>query len=316
MALRVTEFFGYAPLDPAAATLRGNLRCPFVDSDCIKPNHGSCSVQQLSQSQPVICCPNRMYAGGYQVLREIAAETFGVGVELVEPTEVPRRVAAGSISGQEVVVFGRYWGQELPLPRPHAKRSASAGSYYLDWILAKLNANAELEEFTAVEVQTIDTTGSYRDQVAAFFAGRPFADRQGRTPGYSNSGINWENVNKRILPQLIYKGHVLRREAKCTKGLYFVCPRAVYDRIRDRLGTELHAYHPSTGTISFRSYELGPPVPSGRQRDMTLSAQFTTTVDQVAIAFTSAMSLPDPNVYEAAINAALRGQPTTATEAS
>ena len=117
--------------------------------------------------------------------------------------------------------------------------------------------------------------------------------------------MNWENVNKRILPQIIYKGHVLRREKKCTKGLYFVCPKQVYDRIRDRLGGNLHTYHPSTGTITFRSYEIGPAVPTGQQRDMTLSGQFTTTVDQVALAFTSPMNLPDQNVYEAAITAAL-----------
>ena len=39
---------------------------------------------------------------------------------------------------------------------------------------------------------------------------------------------------------------------------------------------------------------------------MTLSAQFTTTVDQIALAFTAPVNLPDQNVYAAAINAALR----------
>ena len=48
-----------------------------------------------------------------------------------------------------------------------------------------------------------------------------------RSPEYSNAGMNWENVNKRILPQLIYKGHVLRREELCRKGLFFVCPKHV-----------------------------------------------------------------------------------------
>ena len=38
---------------------------------------------------------------------------------------------------------------------------------------------------------------------------------------------------------------------------------------------------------------------------MTLSGQFTTTVDQVALAFTAPMNLPDRNVYAAAINTAL-----------
>ena len=175
----------------------------------------------------------------------------------------------------------------------------------VDWILAKLDSGGDLVELTAVEVQTVDTTGNYSDQVQSFFGRHAYTDQQNRIPGYSNAGINWENVNKRILPQLIYKGHVLRRETKCTKGLYFVCPKQVYDRIRDRLGGNLHAYHPSTGTITFRSYELGPRPPSGMHRNMVLSGQFTTTVDQVALAFTAPMNLPDQNVYEAAINAAL-----------
>ncbi|MDE0031520.1 MAG: NotI family restriction endonuclease [Deltaproteobacteria bacterium] len=305
MALQVTEFFGLAPLDSAAGNDVTARRCPFVDSNCIKPEHGACSVQQVSETEPVICCPNRMYADNFKVLREISNETFGVGAELVRPADVAVRVAAGSMTGNEVAVFGRYWGQELPLPRPAGTAGAASRKYYVDWILAKLDGDGNLAELTAVEVQTVDTTGNYSEQPQSFFRGRAYRDGQGRTPGYSDAGMNWENVNKRILPQIIYKGHVLRREAKCTKGLYFVCPKQVYSRIRDRLGGNLHTYHPSTGTITFRSYELGPTVPSGQRRDMTLFEQFTTTVDQVAIAFTSPMNLPDQNVYEAAIKAAL-----------
>ena len=58
--------------------------------------------------------------------------------------------------------------------------------------------------------------------------------------------MNWENVNKRILPQIIYKGHVLRLEERCTKGLYFVCPKQVYSRIRERLGGNLRADPPES----------------------------------------------------------------------
>ena len=303
MALRITEFLGYAPLDPAAANDVADRRCPFVDSNCIKPNHGACSVQQLTAEEPVICCPNRMYADNYRILTEISVEAFGPDAALIPPTTVETRTAAGTMAGNEVVVFGRYWGHELPLPRPQGQ--GAARTYYVDWILAKLNANGALDELTAVEVQTIDTTGNYNDQARRFFAGRAFRDRQGRNPGYSDAGMNWENVNKRILPQIIYKGHVLRLEERCTKGLYFVCPKQVYWRIRERLGGNLRGIHPSPGTITFRSYELGREVVAGRHRAMTLSAQFTTTVDQVALAFTAPMNLPNRNVYAAAINTAL-----------
>ena len=305
MALQVTEFFGHTPLDPAANATVALKRCPFVKGPCIKPNHGACSVRQLSRQDPVICCPNRMYQHNFRILAEISTATFGENVDLVRPSDVGQRILTGSMTGNEVAVFGRYWGQELPLPRPQGASSAESRKYYVDWILAKLDRDGALAELTAVEVQTVDTTGNYSDQVRSFFARSRYKDEQGRIPGYSNAGMNWENVNKRILPQLIYKGHVLRREAKCTKGLYFVCPKQVYDRIRDRLGGNLHEYHPSTGTITFRSYELGPIAPSGYHREMFLAGQFTTTVDQVALAFTSPMNLPDQNVYEAAINAAL-----------
>ena len=305
MALKVTEFFGYAPLDAAATGHVAERRCPYVKRDCIKPKHGACSVQQVTETEPVICCPNRMYGDNFRILAEIASEAFGAESVLVRPAEVPALVLTRSMTGNEVAVFGRYWGQELPLPRPLGVTAAGTRKYYVDWILAKLGANGNVTELTAVEVQSVDTTGNYSDQIRSFFAGQAYTDGQGRKPGYSDAGMNWENVNKRILPQIIYKGHVLRREAKCTKGLYFVCPKQVYDRIRDRLGGHLHHYHPSAGTITFRSYELGPSVLAGCQRDMTLSGQFTTTVDQVALAFTSPMNLPDQNVYEAAINAAL-----------
>ena len=305
MALQVTEFFGLTPLDPAAETDVAARRCPFVKGDCIKPNHGACSVRQVTESEPVICCPNRMYANNFKVLRQISVETFGTGAKLVRPADVAARAEAGAMTGDEVAVFGRYWGQELPLPRPRGAAATASRKYYVDWILAKLDGNGDLTELTAVEVQTVDTTGNYSDQARSFFRGRAYRDGRGRKPGYSDAGMNWENVNKRILPQIIYKGHVLRREAKCTKGLYFVCPKQVYDRIRDRLGGNLHKYHPSTGTITFRSYELGSTAPTGRRRKMKLFEQFTTTVDQVAIAFTSPMNLPEQNVYEAAIKAAL-----------
>ena len=303
MALKILEFFGYSPLDPAAHPFVTNRRCPFVGAGCIKPDHGACSVQQVSAEEPIICCPNRMYGNNFEILEHVSVETFGPGVSLLRPDQARQRIAIGSTSGDEVVVFGHYWGQELALPRPRG--SEATGQYYVDWILAKLDSRGAIQEFTAVEVQTIDTTGNYSDQAQSFFSGLPYTDAQGRTPGYSNAGMNWENVNKRILPQIIYKGHALRRERRCTKGLYFVCPKQVYSRIKQRLGGTLHEYHPSQGAITFLAYELGPPVQAAPHRGITLNDRFTTTVDQIATAFTSPMNLPDQNVYEAAINAAL-----------
>jgi hypothetical protein len=117
--------------------------------------------------------------------------------------------------------------------------------------------------------------------------------------------MNWENVNKRILPQLIYKGQVLRREAKCTKGLFFVCPRQVLERVRERLGNNMQQYVLANSTITFRSYELAPAVPGQPIRNLVFAEEFTTAVDEVARALTFPNNLPDMGAYETAINSAL-----------
>jgi len=303
MALKIVEFFGYTPHQPEAVQFVANKQCPFTNGDCIKPDHGACSVQQVSGGT-IICCPNRLYADHYRALFEVGHEVFGEGTELITADEARLRKANGTLVGNEAVMFGKRWGGELPLPRPPRADGGKAGSYYVDWIVAKIDHNGELEQFTALEVQTIDTTGSYKDQADAYFAGQAFSGAGGR--GFSEAGMNWENVNKRILPQLIYKGHVLRREAKCSKGLFFICPHSVYQKIMDRLGNHLHGYPIGNGTITFRSYGLGDVNLTTHQRPLVFDSQFTTTIDQVATAFTSPMNLPPQDVYAAAIAAALR----------
>ena len=76
--------------------------------------------------------------------------------------------------------------------------------FFVDWILARLDRDKKLTEFAALEVQTMDTIGSYRAEREAILSDRPYVGK--------SVGPNWENVNKRILPQLIYKGHLLERE--------------------------------------------------------------------------------------------------------
>lgn len=297
MALRIVEFFGYEPLDPRGVQFSAERQCPFTTRDCIKPRHGACSVRQ-TQTPPIICCPNRLYAGEYDALTEVATEAFGAGIILVNAANAREMKARGDLTGNEAVLFGKGWGRELPLPRPPHAEGGRGGSYFVDWIIAKINAEGSLQEFTALEVQTIDTTGSYREQSDSYFASQPFT-------GFSKAGMNWENVNKRILPQLIYKGHVLRREQRCSKGLFFICPHSVYETIMRRLGGQLHDYPIGNGTITFRSYGLGDVDPATGQRPLLFDQQFTTTVDQVATAFTSPINLPERNVYESAITAAL-----------
>lgn len=305
MALRITEFFGREPLMPAAASDVAEAHCPFVSGKCLKPKHGACSFL-MANGAPIIACPNRLYAENYKILSDISDRVFGFTSRLVKASDVRGLAKSGLLTGNEVAVFGRYWNQELPLQRPKGKNGEKSGSYFIDWILARLDEEGKLAEFTAVEVQTIDTTGSYKEQAAAFFNGSDYTGGGKSNPGFSSkAGMNWENVNKRILPQLIYKGQMLRREAKCSKGLFFVCPKQVLEKIKARLGHSISPYPISNSTITFRSYELGPVKPGEEFRKLAFVEEFITPVDEIARALTFPTNLPDIGAYEAAINSAL-----------
>lgn len=127
-------------------------------------------------------------------------------------------VDRAQIEGGAIAVFGKGWGGELRLPQ-----RKGMGSYFVDWVLAQLDEKGELQEITAIEVQTIDTTGSYANAQQHLANGREIIS--------DTVGLNWENVSKRIIPQIIYKGQILQREDLCRSGLFLVCPRPVYNRI-------------------------------------------------------------------------------------
>ena len=203
-------------------------RCPFLGSQCTKvlsrdrTISGVCAVRQKTEGSPnVICCPIRMYADNYKMLKDISKLAFEKELNLYAGRVA---VEKAKKEGGSIAVFGHGWGGELHLPQREGK-----GSYFCDWVLARLDDKGQLAEITAIEVQTIDTTGNYRDAREALLD-----DNREIVP--DTVGLNWENVSKRIIPQLIYKGQVLQREEMCRAGLYFVCPLAVYNKVIGRLG--------------------------------------------------------------------------------
>jgi hypothetical protein len=234
-----------------------------------------------------------LYADKYRILYDVAKIAFEDDFELIAGGQATAR--AIEKQAPVVAVFGKRWGGELRLPQKDG-----AGSYFVDWVLALLDANGKLKEFVAVEVQTIDTTGNYRN-------GREALLTPERTNPKTSAGLNWENVNKRILPQLIYKGQVLQREALCRKGLFFVCPQPVYLKIMTRLGGVggLIRYALQPASITFLAYEHeGTGIIDGTTVPLKALAPHSTTVYKVQEAFNN-VTLPDENVYKTAIENAL-----------
>ncbi len=101
---------------------------------------------------------------------------------------------------------------------------------------------------------------------------------------------------------------MLRQEPLCQKDLFFVCPTPVHHKIGERLGGGLRPHPIQPGSLTIMWYDIGPEVPPGHQRDLVSVGKFTTTIDQVALAFTSPSNLPPPQVYEKAIRASLEQQ--------
>jgi hypothetical protein len=293
MASKIIEFFGYNPEDRSAAAVKARAKreCPFLGRQCVKTLSdgeisGACTLKPMNGG-PVICCPIRLYAKNYEILRDVARVAFGPAVPLVPANAITDK------TGECVAVFGKGWGKELRLPT-----RGKSGGYFVDWVLVRISAKGDLINFVAVEVQSIDTTGNYRKERETYLKEKAF-------PGKSTAGFNWENVNKRILPQIIYKGHVLRQEPLCQKGLFFVCPTPVYQKISERLGGGLRPYPIQPGSLTIMWYDLGPEVAPGSQRSLVNGGQLTTTIDQVALAFTAPSNLPPAQVYENAIRASL-----------
>lgn len=297
MAGYVAEFFGYRAEDKSDNALQAAARriCPFLNSQCTKllaRDHdvaGVCSVRQMAEGAPsIICCPNRLYADGYRMLFTIAENAFGQPFRLYAGRAAVERAKS---EGGAVAVFGRGWGGELRLPQ-----RVGTGSYFVDWVLARLNNNGELVEFTAIEVQTIDTTGNYRTARAALLKTRDVVS--------DTVGLNWENVSKRIIPQIIYKGQVLQREELCRTGLYFVCPQPVFERVLGRLGgrDRLTRIPVQPASIHFVSYDYQPEIEIQDSiiKPLNILEDHCTTVYRVQEAF-SQIDLPVGNVYRDAI---------------
>lgn len=302
MASTISEFFGYPATDRSAQARQAVAAelCPFIGDRCEKQLHngvasGVCTLKQ-TRTEAVICCPVRLYAEDYKVLQDVADKAFGPGLRLHKGALA--KSAAQHAQTHVVAVWGKRWGGELRLPQRGGR-----GNFFVDWILARLDASGSLVDFVAVEVQTIDTTGNYQAARTALQSPVELATIE------ATAGFNWENVNKRIIPQLLYKGNVLQREPKCSGGLFFVSPQRVFEKIMERVGGQsaLLAYPLQSSSITFLPYNLGAQAAAGTPAPLVAGPAFTTNIQQLAQAFAGPGVMPPAGSYEDAIQQQLNG---------
>ncbi len=287
----LAEIFGYAPDDTSEVARKQwkSQDCPFVGGQCIKHSHpqngevvvyGSCSAlnRRTSGVEEVIICPQRLYADNYGVLRAIIRDATGADLPLLMADDFLSLKRRHKLPESFAVLFGKNSGKEIQLKR------AESIELSLDWVMAVVVDRA-LKAIIPCEVQSMDTTGNYRDNWEAYSKERT------KIPD-SEHGINWANVWKRLIPQLILKGSISATSTLCVYGHYFVVPDIVYSRFERLVGEIENREAAGPGIMTVMTYGLGVPVPFGNMRtlDRIRTARVGTT--DFAEAFASGKQLP------------------------
>ena len=292
---QLIEIFGYSPTDMSrdVRKLWDLGACPFLNKGCTKHNHdqsiiyGTCSV--TSPQGDIIICPNRLYADDYASLRQVAQAAYGDKIPLLMCDQY---VKSRATANECVVALGMNSGKEVKVGR----------SLSMDWVLVRISKGA-LVDYTGVEVQSIDITGNYRDAWHAFKNYNPKSNRAIPSSGH---GLNWANVHKRLIPQIIRKGLVYSRSQFVTKGLFFIVPEIVYQKFEDVVGADIPKLNKlARNTITVHTYSLGEEKGTGKQRDLILGRSFTFSLEEFSNRFISGPNLPSGEELDGVIRRAL-----------
>jgi len=287
----LVEIFGYAPTDltKSVRTLWKLGACPFINNSCTKFNHdqtityGTCSV--TSPYGDVAICPNRLYANDYESIKRVSFEAFGSKPEFLFFKEfVERRADVENC----VVALGKNSGREVQL-----KNSLS-----MDWVLAHI-LNGQLCEYVGIEVQSLDITGNYRDAWHTY-SNLPQNPNQKSFPS-SQHGLNWANVHKRLIPQLIRKGVVYSRSSLVSKGLFFIIPDIVFVKFEELLGGIPQVDHSGSDVMTVFTYKIGDSVEHGQLRDLVLVRKVKFLLDEFADRFIKGPNLPSEDELDQAV---------------
>lgn len=300
------EIFGYAPDDTSEQARRQwkSQNCPFVGNTCIKHSHpqegsvvvyGSCSITNRTKNgiEEIIICPQRLYANGYESLRRVMRDAVQAELPLYMADEYAQRKKAKSLPDDFVVVLGQRSGKEIMLS------NSGFISLSLDWVLVRV-VDGKIALIIPCEVQSIDITGNYRANWDAYSRELPLVPD-------SKHGMNWANVWKRLIPQLILKGSIASTSQFCQQGMYFVVPDRVYRQFEKLIGEVAGPTASERGVLTVMTYDLGPVVPFGTIRSLVPVRTIRIRLVDFAEAFASGKQLPlgsqlDEKVGEALAN--------------
>lgn len=287
----LVEIFGYDPVDYSdeCRTLWRLGACQFTGRPCTKYNHdksvvyGVCSV--TSPYGDCIICPNRLYAQNFLPLRIVAKDAFGDIQFLTFPSYIEKR----PYRGEAVIAIGMHSGHEI-----------GGKGFSMDWVLAKIKDNI-LISYTGVELQSIDITGNYRD---TWYAYKNITNTS--TIPKSGHGLNWANVHKRLIPQIIRKSLIYSRSSYVNSGLYFITPEIVYKKFEEIIGADIPLVNnKSPDVITVFTWALGDKNQNSRVRNLIQKRRLRFKIEDFSERFISGPNLPSPDILDNAVKRAL-----------
>lgn len=146
--------------------------CPFLKRTCVKR-----STSLPGMSYPV--CTIRTPREGYVCV-------------------CPKRFYA--VNFLEDVTKHCWPGLKYPSNPQIAPEVKMKGFGNVDFVIADMDSAGNIQQFLSVELQAIDITGSVRSAYTALLS----SEDLNKKPTY---GLNWDNVYKRFVTQLIRKGY-------------------------------------------------------------------------------------------------------------
>ncbi len=292
----ICEIFGFAPddLTKECRNYWDRELCPFSGSKCTKFNHdksiiyGVCSV--VSSGSEIIICPKRLYAQGYKVLRDVSQDAFGY-LPLYLVNEVKSLELVKETPNEFVIALGQNSGKEVQVGSHKNKLS-------MDWVLVKI-IDSEPVEITGIEVQSIDITNNYRMTWESY---KNLKLNDNIQIPASKHGMNWANVHKRLIPQIIRKGQIYADSGLANKGMYFVVPDTVYQRFEEIIGDTPLVSKPTKGVLNVFTYSLSDPVEHGSIRNIERTRTVRVSLEEFALNFISGGRIPGSSLDEAIRN--------------
>ncbi len=298
----IVELFGYRPDDTSREAISAfqNALCPFTNSICTKTNHdqsvtyGTCSVSNgvnKANGSEIIICPKRLYARKHALFSHVLESAWpDRSKDLISGGTLQELKDRASAAKNPVIAFGQGSGKEIQVK--------ANGQLSMDWVLQSYeNVNNQLkpQQFVGIEVQSIDITGNYRDNWNAY---RKIKEGENLTDiPKSGHGLNWANVHKRLIPQIIRKGNIYEKIERCV-GFFFIVPDSVYQKFEEVIGDVPHASGPSRENLSVITFRLGAEVQDGEHRNLELVRQVHHPINDIAAAFIANLSEDAPSVLD------------------